>query len=51
MMNRCSMMDWSCMVGGMMYRSMVGVNMRRNWFSIFIQLWFRVVWVLVRVGV
>lgn len=54
MMDRC-MVDRSCMMNrfsmmcNMMHWPMMRVSMRWNWFSIFIQLWFGVVWVLVRV--
>lgn len=54
MMDRC-MVDWSGMMNGfsmmcnMMHWAMMRVSMRWNWFSIFIKLWFGVVWVLVRV--
>lgn len=56
MMDRC-MVDWSCVMNGfsmmcnMMHWTMMRVSMRWNWFSIFIQLWFGVVRVLVRVRI
>merc|ERR1711892_570831 len=50
-MNWGCMMDWCCMMSNMMYRSMMRVNMRWDWFSIFIQLWFWIVRVLVRVRI
>lgn len=56
MMDRC-MVDWCCMMKGcsmmcnMMHWTMMRVSMRWNWFSIFIQLWFGVVRVLVRVRI
>jgi len=39
------------MVSNMMHWSMMRIYMNRNRFSIFIQFWFRVVWVLVWISI
>jgi len=52
MMNRCCMMNWCRMVSNMMYCGMMRIRMMRwDWFSIFIQLWFGVVRVLMRISI